>query len=272
MVGSVLVLAGCTSEPVNNEISNAPIIESSLPSPSESPAIPPQNNDEIGGGELVPNNYMPAIIPFTEIPSITIRGDYPINVDTANDVFQWAASLAWLSLNDDSLQDPQTLGEKSIQGLLPYVSAEAAEKMLDAVRKWERLPDPLNPDTLFSSIWKPMFFVLSPKDSNFGEFVNNPIYSNVTVLDPVIERITSNSVEPRYKVSFTITAMLYLRVSEELCAQDPQENVCGDVFYVGLAYDHVWEIADTGGNDSPYLLDTWKQRSPAYGSVTNLSD
>lgn len=268
LVGTLL-LSGCssTSETVSPEPAPTPVEETSIPvSPSPTPSI----EENQGEGELVPTGSMPVIIPRSEIPYITINGDYEISQKEALRVYEWAASLAWMSANDQNLRGEPSKGDELVQSLLPYLTDEATQRVLSTIRSWAIHPDPLNPDVFLPLVSQPMFFIASPDNGGLGIYEHEPVYRDIKISKPSLSRIENRGVAARYKLSFDVTAALYVRPDPDLCP-DGGPYSCESLFYLGMAYPHDWEIVETGNPEAPFMLDSWIPATPLYGNLTPVS-
>lgn len=266
-----LFLSGCSANTNSDIAEPAP-----SPTPTEdvtTPAGPSPTpmEDTLGEAELVPPGYMPVIIPHSEIPNITIGGDYEISQDDAKKVYEWVASLAWLSINDGNLRGDPSDGEQIVQGLIPYLTDEATQQVLTAVRAWSTNPRALEADVFLSTLLEPMFFLASPDNGGLGVYRDDPVYSNVKIDRPTLARIENNGVGARYQLTFDITAALYTYLDDDTTCIPGGENPCQELFYWGMAYPHYWEIIETGNPDAPYMLDYWSPSSAFYGNLTPVS-
>lgn len=263
----LLLLAGCTNATPEAALPETPVIEE--PTPTASAVV---TEPEQGEGTLVPRDYMPVIIPRTEIPAITIEGDYELSRTTVEDIYEWAASLAWLSINDSTLRGDPSEGDRLVEPLLPYLTDDASQQVLSAVRAWSQSSNPRDPNVLLSEVLEPMFFIVSPDDGGLGVYENDPIYSNVSIHKPTIARIDNNGTQARYVLSFDITAELYFRPNPDTC-QDSGGYSCDALYFVGMAYPHDWEIVEAGtSTPGAYLLDSWLPASASYANLTPISE
>lgn len=271
MAVSLFILTGCTggNEPQARELPDIPVVS---PEPVDTTVdSPPSTDRPEGGSELVEPDVMPVIIPRSDIPPIEVFGDFPIGQDTAEDVYEWAAALAWFAINDQGLRHEVDEREELIRFLLPYLTDDATQQVLSTIREWADSPNPYEPEVLVEQVNTPMFFVLSPDGYSLGDYENNPIYSNVKVHNPTIEKVTNDAATARYDLTFDVTAMVYLRPYHDLCEQVRPQS-CGELFYLGMSYHHEWSLVETGDSDAPYALDTWNAGPPVYGNPTQLSD
>jgi len=268
-----LVLAGCSTPAADDSlIPQTPVVPET---PTSTPATSPEPTRDADlpeeGAQTLTAKQLPIIIPSSEIPRVAIAGSTPIDADTADSVMQWAASLAWLGINDGDLRDPMVRGEQTVQPLLGYLTDDAADRVIEQVRRWNENPNPLDPEVLATDIATPMFFLFSPDNAGMGTYDQDPIYSNVVVHDPVIERLDGTSTAARYRVSFAITAMTYLRPNQETC-QDINPDQCDARFYLGMSYPHEWIVEEDPSPQGSYLLDSWTEVSPTYGNLTDVSE
>lgn len=272
LAAATMLLAGCGSAQGTTNASDIPITPQA-PATSEPEESAPTSPSEIPeeGATLVEPGFMPVIIPGSDIPPVTVTGDYPIGKKKADEVYEWVAALAWYSINDGELQQGIDGRENIIRRLLPYLTDEATQRVLTAVRTWADGPTPYDPQTITTTITDPMFFLITPPGYGLGEYENDPVHSDVKILNPRIERITNAGTTARYRVDFDMTAAVYFRPYQKACEQVRPES-CGELFYVGMSYPRSWTIVATGNEDAPYRLDTWKTGTPTYGYLTQLSD
>lgn len=261
LAGFALVMTGCTaSEPEAAPLTfDDDTTPSSTPTPSSSPTVTPQDTPD-AGAVLVETGYMPVIVSRTEIPEVEVIGDF-ISKQEADDVYEWAASLAWLALNDSELRRPvDDAGEDIVAGLLPYLTDEATQVVLDAVRSWANHPEVYNDEVVYRDIATPMFFLPA-----FGEdlnYLDDPIWTQFEVVSPQIERIANNGTGARYRVDFFVNPGTRFQLGETYCQGGSPHPDCGKELWTGWVFQHIWEIVETGDPDAPYALDTWEALGP----------